>query len=124
MKTKTLEFYGYSDDIAYAMNCNLSGNNGEKEEISLHVGDERAEVLLTDDGCCQHCGHKANPGGGAMIVSLQYSKRGTWSVGIAPATDDKPMPEWPMRFEFKAYSTYLYINVPESTKARVLYPED
>lgn len=58
------------------------------------------------------------PGGDGVTVTAFYLKSGTWTVGVAPLDEDRPIPDWPMsigRSPGCAYSSELTITVPDGT---------
>ena len=80
-----------------------------------------------------------------MVVQRLMWDFGTWSVGIAPLGNDKPMPGWPMRWSFGTddyeaqlelamqalvtapcghYSTQLEIDAPDNAVVSLVYPPD
>ena len=113
---RTLKFYGVSDDL-----CDIDGTvRPEPSEIGV-CSDERAEVSVLARGKCPTCGHELDDRG-ALVVTWQYTQRGTWSIGIAKFEEEDAMPDWPMRWGHRGYSTTLEIDVPPGTVVRQLYP--
>ena len=108
---RTLKFWGASDDL-----CEIKGTiAGEPDEF----GPDRsgmAQVRLVGIGACPTCGQPVL-GKMGVIVTWQYTRTGTWSIGVAPLDpdgDDTPL-DWPMRWGHEDYTTVLQIDVPDGT---------
>lgn len=130
---RTIRFFGYSDDLVEVRGTDPVGR-GEPDEF--YPGADDRAVLRIADG----------EGAGLYVVVQRLGRiSGTWSVGIAPLSDHKPLPAWPMRWSFGAddydaqfelsmqglastpcqfYSTQLEIDAPVDAVVRRVYPQD
>ena len=84
-----------------------------------------AQVRLVGIGACPTCGQPV-PGKMGVIVTWQYTRTGTWSIGVAPLDpdgDDTPL-DWPMRWGHEDYTTVLQIDVPDGTTVTKIHPAE
>lgn len=100
---RKLTFYGSSDDL-----FEIEGTAGkEPDEIGSY--DKPVQVTIRADGT-------------GVVVTGIYCDNGCWSIGIAPIDEDVGLPDWPMRWTARGYSTRLEIDAPD--KAKVSAPKD
>lgn len=94
--SKTLSFYGASDDL---FEC----EGAIREEI----------------GCFSKPGvyHLKSVEGELHVVGY-YQDTGIWSVGVAPVTEGATMPVWPSAYQVheNGYSPMLTLEVPDDTQ--------
>lgn len=78
------------------------------------------------DGCPWQ-GVITAPGDGGMLrVTAWWSTAGTWTIGAGPVDDQRPFPDWPIRYvtggdvpdDIPAYSAGLLIEVPRGAVLR------
>lgn len=107
-----LRFEGYSDDTfgEYAHT---------KDDFDNCASGDPIEYLVTA------------PDGSALLVVGQYAAGNAsgWIIGVAPhdpSGDDKPMPDWPMRFARgdRPYSPALLIEAPDGVNVKCLTRQD
>lgn len=95
--TQKAVFYGSSDD-----NVEVEGIKGADE----FSGDDMWFLVSGT--------------GGQMRVHVAYNAGGCWSVAVAPADEDIPIPTWPMRFTAKGYTARLEIECPDDAACHKL----
>ena len=105
---KTIEFYGYSDDLAeyrYPAEGEYSGEEFDCFDMPVVA--------------------RVEAGGEAMFVTWLYTPQGTWSIGFAQADDGAPLPDWEMEWSLQprhdgspGYSTKLTMWVPDDVTVR------
>ena len=103
---KTITFRGDSDDT---FGCYWEGGDLDHDDYAR--GTTRVIVVTG--------------AGGRLAVTGVYAPGhfcGCWSVGLMPLDEDEPMPPWPMRWRFEAYSTVLEIEVPDGATVRFVVP--
>ena len=74
----------------------------------------------------------AHPEDGGMLVFVDYAPQNImacWMIGIAQVDEDKPIPEWPMRWgtHERGYSIQFEVDIPDGTvitKVRPMEEED
>lgn len=109
---KTLHFIGYSDDT---FACEGKGIDVDHDNCAS--GDPIAMLVAGT--------------GGSLIVIGQYcpGRAEGWLIGVSPhdpeQTDDRHIPEWPIRVERsdRSYSAMLVIEAPDDVTVTLL-PED
>lgn len=103
---KTIVFHGHSDDTA-GWSWLVDGR--------LEGGDDH-------DDCAQMKPRtfRVDAGGEAVHVTLIYSAcpTGVWSIGLAPADEDVPMPRWAEQPLYKThgYTPHMVLVVPDDAK--------
>lgn len=91
-----IRIYGASDDL-------VEVEGATREEFSAY-GDDRWLGVL------------ASPSGEQLLLTAEYTGRGTWAIGVAPVDEDIPMPSWPIsvgQAMENRYSAMLTITVPD-----------
>jgi hypothetical protein len=105
---KAFKFYGASDDL-FEMDGPLS-------EEQCDCGNGRVMA------------YHLKAAGGELIVAAVYAPDvfpdGTWLVGVSPATEDTPIPDWPTRFETgphaTSHSATLVIECPDDVTIDII----
>ncbi len=93
-QTKTLTFFGYSDDnFAYEV------DGKDEDEIGCYGKPAAYKVSVGEVG---------------LFIVGQYAPLdlGSWMVGISQLDEDVPLPEWPISYSWEGYSVRLSIVVP------------
>lgn len=100
----TITIYGTSDDL---VEVEIQGEYGQ-EGVELDAYDRGQTICLTI------------PDETGMRVYAEYSPTdlggGVWMIGVAQLGEDKPIPDWPIRYltAENGYSPALVIEAPES----------
>ena len=104
-ETKTLRFWGASDDLFEIE----STKRGDGDEIGCFDKPMAVRVRSAD---------RAH----GLIVTAVYASifqgradldvPACWSIGVMPMDEDVPLPTWPMRWRATGYTTELEIDVP------------
>lgn len=113
--TKTLAFWGESDDLPY-----YSETTGTDQEVEELYGDNRTFRVETTENV-------------GLLVTLSYAthdqqdtphRPGVWIVGISPLDEGISIPDWPISMSTaeNGYSAILSIEVP--VQAKVTWGED
>jgi hypothetical protein len=109
--TKTLRFYGASDDL-FECDCDEDRRFGG-EQCNSAAASTMAWAVRDETGA-------------GLIVTGQYAPNnvpgGTWVIGVTLLDEDVSLPPWPMRFENgpinghppSFYSPALVIEAPDS----------
>jgi len=104
-ETTTIKFEGYSDDTFGAYWKGGDVDHDDCARMTMRVIEVRA-------------------GEQRLHVSGIYGQSNVcWHVGIAPGDEDEPLPDWPMRWSAKGYTTVLEIDVPEGFEVALVKPE-
>lgn len=101
--SKTLKFYGASDDL-------FEVEGAIREEI----------------GCFNELGiYHLKSAEGEVLVVATYTDEGCWAIGLGQVEEGKPVPAWPVSFTMheRGYSVQLTIDVPDDTQL-VMVDED
>lgn len=109
---RTLNFYGYSDDLVEVDGTDRS--MGEPDEFDPY--EKPAAMTVIDD-----------EGTGLVVVVHLVGQTGTWSVGIAPLDEGHPLPDWPMRWAIRSdcvHSAELQIDAPDSARVAIIEPSE
>ena len=100
-------FEGYSDDTFGAY-----WRTGDVDHDDSAAGTTRVMLVKAE--------------GGELLVTGVYapgSVAATWAVGIAPADEDAPIPDWPMAWEFSGYTAKLILDLPEDFEITLKNPK-
>lgn len=96
-----LIFYGASDDL-------LEMEGDIQDEFEAYNG-TTVKLTATD---------------GEMLVTAHYGGHApVWSIGVAPADEDRPIPAWPMQYRLaeNGYSTALIIQCPDDVTVEKIH---
>jgi hypothetical protein len=110
--TRTLQFYGASDDL-----FEIEGTiPGEPDEIDCWLGNKgvNAAVEIRDEN-----GH------GLRVTAMYAAFEAVWNIGVEPLDEDVPIPDWPMKISLsdRGYSTLLAMEVPDTVVVTQKLPE-
>lgn len=94
--SKTLKFYGASDDL-------FEVEGAIREEI----------------GCFNELGiYHLKSAEGEVLVVATYTDEGCWAIGLGQVEEGAPVPAWPVSYSMheRGYSAQLTIEVPDDTQ--------
>lgn len=103
---RTIRIYGASDDLVEFEGTRRAW--GEPDEVNTFHG---AHFIVHDE-----------PTERALALLAEYTPAGCWAIGIAPADEGAPMPDWPLRWSFRHnYSAQLELDAPDSARVRRVF---
>ena len=111
---RTLAFFGHSDDTAcwtWLVDGEEEGGDSHDDSASHTVRAWRVE---------------AGPDRVDVVMSYAPGPGAVWSVGLAPADEDVPIPQWAQspKFETRGYSVWMILEVPDLAEVRLVTPEE
>jgi len=104
---RNLAFYGASDDL-----FEIEGTSkGEPDEVGCFMEKAIAQIITPD--------------GEGLHVVAQYAPGDVacWSIGLMQLDEDKPIPDWPMRWKAQGYSVRLEIDAPDDARVSMTSDE-
>lgn len=110
---KRLQFYGYSDDVAY---CNIINEDGSDYYKDVGCFERTAIATLKAES-------------GSCLVIMRYAPddfAGTWAIGIAQTDEDIDLPEWARHpvFGNEEYTVTMELEVPDDIEVHWVGEEE